>query len=227
MINDIITVENPKSRSAEAYRTLRTNIQFSSIDGDNLKTILVTSSGPGEGKSTVAINLAITIAQSGKKVLLLDCDFRKPSIHKKLGLPNREGLTNILIKDKDMEECILSTSTSNLFVLTSGAIPPNPSELLGTKKMKDIITNLKEFFDIIIIDSPPVIAVTDAQILSTVVNGVIMVAAYGKAEKVALMKSKELIYKVGGKLLGVVLNKVPTDSQEYYYGNYYNEYESN
>lgn len=93
--------------------------------------------------------------------------------------------------------------------------------------MKDIITNLKEFFDIIIIDSPPVIAVTDAQILSTVVNGVIMVAAYGKAEKVALMKSKELIYKVGGKLLGVVLNKVPTDSQEYYYGNYYNEYESN
>ena len=165
MINDIITVKNPKSRSAEAYRTLRTNIQFSSIDGDNLKTILVTSSGPGEGKSTVAINLAITIAQSGKKVLLLDCDFRKPSIHKKLGLPNREGLTNILIKDKNIEDCILSTSTSNLFVLTSGAIPPNPSELLGTKKMENIIINLKEFFDIIIIDSPPVIAVTDAQIL--------------------------------------------------------------
>nr|WP_278246654.1 CpsD/CapB family tyrosine-protein kinase [Clostridium algidicarnis] len=106
--------------------------------------MLVTSSG--QGKGTVAINLTITIVQSGKKVLLLDCDFRKPSIHKKLALPNREGLTNILIKDKNIEDCILSISTSNLFVLTNGAIPPNSYELLGTKKMKNIIINLKELF---------------------------------------------------------------------------------
>lgn len=223
MIKNLIALKNPKSRAAEAYRTLRTNIQFSSLD-ENVKTIVVTSSGPGEGKSTVMSNLAVTMAQSGKRVLLLDCDLRKPTIHKKFGIPNSEGLTNILGQSKKIEECIYPTSIENLFVLTSGPTPPNPAELLGTKRMLALISNLKDTFDIILIDAPPVLAVTDAQILSTLSDGVLLLASYGHTEKAALMKAKELLNKVGSKILGVVFNKVPEDSDRYYYSKYYSYY---
>lgn len=225
MLNNMIAIKNPKSRAAEAYRTLRTNIQFSSLD-DNLKTVLITSSGPGEGKSTVIINLAITMAQSGKKVLLLDCDLRKPTIHKNLGLPNSSGVTNVLIQNKKIEECLLKVNVENLYILTSGPMPPNPAELLGSKKMKSMIQEFEKFFDIILIDSPPVLAVTDAQILSTLSDGVIILSAYGKSEKPALVKAKELIDKVGGKTIGVVLNKVPEQVDDYYYSKYYGYYSS-
>lgn len=225
MLKNLIALKNPKSRSAEAFRTLRTNIQFSSLDKE-LRSIVVTSSGSGEGKSTVMSNLAITMAESGKKVILIDCDLRKPSIHKKMGITNAVGLTNILVQDIKKEECMVKTTVDNLFIITSGPIPPNPAELLGTKKMKDFIEELKKEFDLVLIDAPPVLAVTDAQILSTIVDGVIFVASYGEAQKNAVVDSKQLIEKVGGKVLGIVFNKVP-EAVSGYYGKYYKGYYGN
>lgn len=223
MLKNLITFKNPKSRAAEAFRTLRTNLQFSNLDS-SIKSMVVTSSGPSEGKSTIMINLAITIAQSGKKVVVVDCDLRRPTVHKKLGLPNSEGLTNLLIQDKKIDELVLPTNVPNLFVLTSGPTPPNPAELLGTKKMKLVLAELNKVFDMVLIDAPPVIAVTDAQILSTAVDGTIIVASYGHTDKFGLTKTKELLDKVGAKVLGVVLNKVPERSEHYYYGRYYESY---
>lgn len=225
MTNNLITFENPKSRAAEAFRTLRTNIQFSSLDND-IKSIMVTSTAPSEGKSTVILNLAITMAQTGKKILLLDCDLRKPTVHKKLGIPNNEGLTGILIGSAKLEECIVPTKINNLSVLTCGAIPPNPSELLGSKKMKAFLGELEGLFDVVLIDAPPVIVVTDAQIISTFCQGVILVASYGQTEKVALVKAKDLLDKVSAHILGVVVNKVPMSSHSYGYGKYYDKYYS-
>jgi capsular exopolysaccharide synthesis family protein len=222
MLKKLAAFKNPKSRTAEAFRTLRTNIQFSSLDKE-LKCIVVTSSGSGEGKSTVMSNLAITIAESGKKVILVDCDLRKPSIHKKLGVTNSIGLTNMLVQGVKKEECIFKTTVNNLFVLTSGPIPPNPAELLGTKKMLNLIEELKEEFELVLIDAPPVLAVTDAQILSTIADGVIFVASYGEAQKNALVDAKHLIDKVGGKIIGIVFNKVPEDVSGYH-GKYYKGY---
>ena len=225
MLKKLITLKNPKSRTAEAFRTLRTNIQFSSLDKE-LESIVVTSSGAGEGKSTVISNLAITMAESGKRVILVDCDFRKPSIHKKMGITNAVGLTNILVQDVKKEECMVKTDVKNLFIITSGPVPPNPAELLGTKKMRDFIEMLKKEFDFVLIDAPPVLAVTDAQILSTIADGVIFVASYGEAQKNALVDAKQLIDKVGGKILGVVFNKVP-EAASGYYGKYYKGYYAN
>lgn len=219
MINDMISVKNPKSHAAEAFRTLRTNIQFSALD-EEIKTIVITSTQPGEGKSTVISNLALTMAQSGKKVLLIDCDLRKPTIHKKLGVSNQAGLTTILSKEKGLDEVIIASDIQNFNILTSGPIPPNPAELLGSKKMRSFIAELKESFDMILIDAPPVLAVTDAQVLSTLTDGVIFVAGYGQAEKNAVVRAKELINKVGGKILGVVINKIPANSTNHYYYNY-------
>ncbi|MBU3144965.1 CpsD/CapB family tyrosine-protein kinase [Clostridium sp. CF012] len=222
MLENLIALKNPKSRSAEAFRTLRTNIQFSSLDTE-LKSILVTSAGSGEGKSTVMANLAITMAESGKRVILIDCDLRKPSIHKKMGVTNSMGLTNVLVQNIKKEECMVESNVENLFILTSGPIPPNPAELLGTKKMRDFIEDLKNEFDMVLIDAPPVLAVTDAQILSTISDGVIFVASYGEAQKNAMVDAKELIDKVGGKVIGIVFNKVP-EAVSGYYGKYYTGY---
>ena len=223
MLKELITFKNPKSRVSEAFRTLRTNVQFSNLD-DELKVIVVTSSGPGEGKSTVMSNLAVTMAQSGKKVLLIDCDFRKSTVYKKFGISNAEGLTNVLANSKKLSEIIKTVNIPNLYIMTSGPTPPNPAELLGSKKMKNIVAELRESFDLILIDAPPVLAVTDAQILSTISDGVIFVAAYGIADKTALVNAKELMCKVGAKIIGVVLNKVPSESDSYYSKHYYNKY---
>ena len=225
MLRNLVTSKNPKSRSAEAFRTLRTNIQFSSLDKE-LRSIVVTSSGPGEGKSTVMANLALTMAESGKKVILIDCDLRKPTIHKKIGITNSTGLTNILVQNVKKQECIFKTTIDNLYILTSGPIPPNPAELLGTKKMRDFIEELKGEFDLVLIDAPPVLAVTDAQILSTIADGVIFVASYGEAQKNAVVDAKLAIDKVGGKVLGIVFNKVP-EAASGYYAKYYKGYYGN
>lgn len=219
MFNEMISIKNPKSAAAEAFRTLRTNIQFSSLD-EELKTIVVTSTQPGEGKSTVISNLAVTMAQAGKKVLLMDCDLRKPTIHKNLGISNQDGLTSLLSKEKGLDEVIKASNIPNFYVLTSGPIPPNPAELLGSKKLRALIRELGEVFDLILLDAPPVLAVTDAQVLSTFCSGVVFVAGYGEAEKHAVVRAKELIDKVGGKILGVVINKVPSKSKSYYYYSY-------
>lgn len=220
----IMAYENPKSPVAEAYRTLRTNIQFSCID-KKVKTIVVTSAGPGEGKSTVASNLAVSITQADKKVLFIDCDLRKPKIHTFFRMRNGEGLTNILVKDLDYKEAINKINyIENFHVLTAGPIPPNPSELLGSKKMKGFIEKVKDEYDMVILDAPPVGMVTDAAILSTIVDGTIFVCAVGEANIEATKVAKNLLDKVNANILGVVLNKVPVKGGGYYKYHYYNYY---
>lgn len=224
-MENLITFNKPKSRSAEAFRTLRTNIQFSDVD-DNLKTIIITSTCPGEGKSTVLANLAVAFAQSGRKVLIVDCDLRRPTVHKNFKVSNSHGLTNILIKEKTIEECVNAIDIDGLNVITCGPIPPNPSELLGSKKMGEFIQAVEGEFDIVLLDAPPVLAVTDAQILSKVSDGVLLLSSYGTTEKKALIKAKEYLDKVGANVLGVILNKVKSEGGSYS-SKYYEYYESN
>lgn len=221
----IITKENPKSPVSEAYRTLRTNIQFSNID-KNIKSILVTSSGSSEGKSTTMVNLAVTIAQSGKKVILIDADLRKPRIHTFFDMSNAKGLTNVLVEDTDYNEIIQNTDIDNLQLLASGPIPPNPSELLSSKKIKNFIEKLKEDYDMVLFDAPPVGYVTDAAVLSTNIDGVILVCAVGQAIINGAKNAIALLQKVNANILGVVINKIPVNEGGYYKYHYYQYYNS-
>ncbi len=208
------------SPMAEAFRTLKTNIQFSSIDKE-IKTLLITSPQPTEGKSLTTCNLGLTLARSGVNVLLLDGDLRKPTLHKYFDLSNALGLTNLLIDDELTIDKVSHGIMNNLTVLTSGPIPPNPTELLQTKKMRDLLTGLKEHFEIIIIDSPPVMAVADASVLSIMADGTIMVVGYGHSSRESVLKAKEQLQMVKANILGVVMNKVPLNGQGYYYYYYY------
>ncbi|MCX7714894.1 MAG: polysaccharide biosynthesis tyrosine autokinase [Clostridia bacterium] len=219
--DDIVTYHKPTSLTSESYKTLRTNLQFSLID-KKMCAISITSCMPGEGKSTVISNLAVTLAQSGKKVILVDCDLRKPSIHKKFELPNNSGLTNILLGEKELSSLIQKTPVDNLYILTSGTIPPNPSEILSSQKYLDLINSLKMQYDFVFIDAPPVLVVTDAQIIAGNIDGVLLVAQYGAAEKAALLKAKESLDIVDAKCLGVVINQIPKKEIGYYgYGKKY------
>ena len=197
-----------KNQVAEQFRGLRTNIIFSSL-GNEIKNIVVTSSLPGEGKSTIVSNLAVTMANSGKRVVIVDCDLRNPTIHKKFLLSNSKGLTNILIQDGKIEDIVITTNVPNLYVIPSGPLPQNPSELLSSKDMKEVLNELTNSFDMVLIDSPPVLYISDAQILSALSQGIIIVTSYGKSDKNALLSAKEKIEKVGGKILGVVINRIP------------------
>lgn len=216
------TLKNPKSIFSEAFRTLRTNIQFTSID-KSIKTIVITSTSPGEGKTTAATNLAISIAQTEKKVLLVDCDMRKPSVHRRFNIPNGDGLTNILMGEKNLDDISYNggPDINLLTIVTSGPIPPNPAELLGSQRMKDFLEDMNEKFDIIILDTPPVNLVTDGVILSTIADGTIMVLEAGKTDIDAAKNGKELLEKVHANLIGVVLNKIPTQGHGYYNYKYY------
>ncbi|WP_409274492.1 CpsD/CapB family tyrosine-protein kinase [Neobacillus sp. SCS-31] len=215
----LIASLDPKSIVSEQYRTIRTNIQFSSVDED-IQAIMVTSAGPGEGKSTTAANLAVVMAQQEKKVLLVDADLRKPTVHYTFDLVNQYGLTSVLSKSKSLEQAIRPTETPFLSVLTSGPIPPNPAELLGSKSMKEMLEEAKNRFDVIIFDTPPTLAVTDAQILANLCDGVLLVLYSGKSENEQATKAKDLLVAANGRILGVVLNqkKIKNDSYSYYYG---------
>lgn len=215
----LIVQEQAKSPIAEAYRTLRTNIQFSKVDGD-LRVILFTSSGPGEGKSTTTANTAVALAQSGKKVILMDCDLRKPVQHKIFAKRNK-GVTNILVDELEPLELLQETEVDNLFLIPSGPIPPNPSELLGTIFMQQMIACLKENCDYLIIDAPPVVAVTDASVLASKVDGIILVVNAGTNRPEMVQKAKELLLKAQGHILGVVLNRVEIEEEHAYYYYYY------
>nr|WP_207205194.1 CpsD/CapB family tyrosine-protein kinase [Peribacillus sp. TH16] len=213
---NLIAQTNPKSPITEQYRLIRTNIQFSSVDKE-IKTIVVTSAEPNDGKSTTAANLAIVLAQEEKKVLLVDADLRKPSIHYAFNLSNIHGLTSVLTKKIDLRKTISNSNVSNLDVLTSGPIPPNPSELLNSKAIETAINELKGIYDYIIFDTPPVLVVTDSQIVANKCDGVIMVVASGKTNKQSAVKAKELIEKTNTALLGVVLNGIESNTSNYYY----------
>lgn len=212
----LITMEDPKSSISEQYRTIRTNVQFSFVD-KTMRSLMVTSAGPGEGKSTTAANLAIVFAQQGKKVLLIDADLRKPTVHYTFQLNNYTGLTNVLTNSAPLLPSCQETKVENLYVLTSGPIPPNPAELLSSKAMEQCIQQLYNEFDLLIFDTPPVLAVTDAQILANQCDGTILVVESGGTEIEAAVKAKELLEAANAKLLGVVLNKRKHREGGYYY----------
>jgi tyrosine-protein kinase Etk/Wzc len=220
----LITHFAPKAPVSEAYRTLRTNIQFSHLDNPP-GSILVTSAGPGEGKSTTAANLAIAFSQMGTRTALLDTDFRRPILHSILGAEQEPGVTNHLADEVPLEEIIRKTPVENLDLITCGVIPPNPSELLATEKMKEFVEELKKRYQMILFDTPPVIAVTDAVVLSLLVDGVVLVASAGQTSQQGLARAEDLLNNVGAKVMGVVLNKTDRRSAfasyHYYYHYHY------
>ncbi|MCK6258824.1 CpsD/CapB family tyrosine-protein kinase [Fictibacillus sp. KIGAM418] len=213
----LITQQNPKSPVSEQYRTIRSNIQFSSID-QKCQTIMLTSPGKEEGKSTTAANLAVVLAQQGKKVLLVDTDLRKPTVHYTFQLSNLHGLTTVLTKEIALERAFQESAIPGLSVLTCGPIPPNPSELLASLAMESLIADVKESFDYIIFDTPPVLLVTDAQILASKCDGCLLVVASGITEKEAAAKANEQLKKAKSRMLGAVLNGQQRKEQLYYYG---------
>ncbi|MCM3569386.1 CpsD/CapB family tyrosine-protein kinase [Neobacillus mesonae] len=215
----LITLRNSRSPISEQYRTIRTNIQFSNVDSE-LKTLMVTSAGPGEGKSTTVANLAVVFAQQGKKVLLVDADLRKPTVHYTFNQTNTFGLTNVLTGQISLIKAVNEPTEKNLYVLTSGPIPPNPAELISSKAMEQFFEEAQTIFDLIIFDAPPLLAVTDSQLLANKCEATILVVSSGKTEKELAVKAKDLLETAQGKLLGVVLNnkKMKTSQQYYYYG---------
>jgi len=223
-IEKLITIKNPKSPISEAYRTLRTNIQFSSFDKE-LKVLHITSAGPAEGKSTTVANLAVTIAQTGKSVLVLDCDFRRPAQHKVFDLPNMRGLTNFLVEDLPLEKLIQTTKVEKVQVLTTGPLPPNPAELVGSKKIGDIIRQLKDDpqYDFILVDSPPVLAVADALLLSSHVDGTLMILNAGEVNRDLARQARDALINVKANIIGAVLNRVEKNGSYSYYYYYYGE----
>lgn len=219
----IISLSNPKSPEAEAYRTLRTNLQFSTVD-HALQTILVTSPNAAEGKTTTVCNLAVSFAQIGKKVLIIDGDLRRPRLHTYLGLSNTVGISNVLTQNLPVQEA-MKESMLDIQVLTCGPTPPNPAELLNSNRLKELLNQLKQHFDIILIDTPPVGVVTDAAILSTLVDGTLIVVASHQTESDQAVRAMKLLQTVGAKVLGTVLTKVPADRKGYYGYQYY-EYDA-
>ena len=216
----IISYNDPKSVISEQYRAIRTNIEYSNVD-QNTKTILVTSSDKNEGKTTTVSNLAVSFANLNKKVLIIDCDLRNPSIHKMFKLNNIYGLTDILAKDRAVDKCIQKTELENLYVLTAGAIPPNPAEILSSEKMKNLIEDLKNIYDYIFIDTPPIGLVTDAGVLSSFIDGVVLVVKSESVEKKYLEETKKKLDAVDARILGAILNSYKSEQKDYNYYSYY------
>lgn len=210
-----VVEKNPKSIAAEAYRSLKTNIQYSSFDKE-YKSIVVTSANPGEGKSTTAGNLALTLAEGEAKVLLVDCDMRKPSVHKKFRVTNTYGLSDVLLQKQKVMD-VAHIYKKNLHIITAGKIPPNPAEMLASKSMTLFLKEMKEHFDYIVLDTPPVQAVADSQILSTKVDGTLFVVRSGITKKDDVQNSISALKKVNANIIGTVLHAVDNSRNKYYY----------
>lgn len=215
-----ITKKMPKSLSAEAYRSLRTSIKFSSIDKP-IKTLVVTSSIKGEGKSTVAGNLANILSQDGAKVLVIDCDLRKPSMHYKFLVSNDGGLTDVLIGNSNLKS-VMKNVDDSIFLITAGSIPPNPSEILGFKAMEKLLENLSVNFDYIILDTPPILPVTDALLLSAKVDGTLIVVRSGVVKEKMVKEAYNKLIDVRANVIGTVLNACDKSMDSKYYGYYGN-----
>jgi capsular exopolysaccharide synthesis family protein len=201
----LITLREPGSAAAEAYRTLRTNILFSSLDRP-LRTLLITSTAPNEGKSTTLANLAVTMAQAEQRVLLVDCDLRRPSLHTLFGLSNEQGLTSAILAQDEGVPPLQATSVPGLSVLTSGPLPPRPADLLGSRRMAAMIERLSASADMVLFDTPPVVAVTDAAALAPRVDGVLLVLHAGHTRRDRAREARQLLEKVKANIVGVVLN---------------------
>lgn len=212
--------EKPKSTISEKFRGIRSNIIFSNAENE-IGSLLVTSEKPFSGKSTISANIAVTYAQAGYKTLIIDGDMRKPTQHYIFDLPNNSGLSNLIINKATYSDSIKETNVDNLAILTAGPTPPNPSELIASSKFETIFNELSDHYDFIVIDTPPVNTVTDAQVYAQTVKNCVLVIDAEKNNKIEVKKAKDLLNKADGKLLGAVLNKMPVDknsSYYYYYG---------
>lgn len=221
MTNELIMVTKPKSVAAENIRTLRTNLQFTFVS-DNIKVIMITSSLTGEGKSFISANLAAAFGLINTKVLIVDCDMRRGRQKKIFGINDEKGLSNLLLDDvKNYKKYIQKTEVDNLFVLPSGVVPPNPSELLGSDKNIELFEKLKKDFDLIILDCPPVNAVTDTLVLSSLADEAVLVCKYKQTPMDMLVAAKKALENTKIKFAGVVMNDAETRRSKYYYGKYY------
>ena len=218
----ITSLEKTQSNISEAYRTIRTGIEFSNLDKD-LKIICITSSKKDEGKTTVLSNLGVSFAKIDRKVLLIDADLRNPSISKMFDTSNTQGLMDILLGKRNIQDCVKKTKQENLYILTGGTIPPNPAEVLSSKKMSEFIESIKDEYDYIFIDSPPVGVVSDASIISAYSDGVIFVVGANEVDSNLAKIAKERLDSVKANIVGVILNKFKTDTNSEYYNYYYNE----
>lgn len=218
----IVTYFEPMSAVAEQYKTIRTNIEFTQI-GISIKTLALTSSIPMEGKSTTTVNLAYTYAQTGKKVLVIDADLRKPTLHKTFKLNNNIGLTTILVnEDYSLTQAVQYSEELDVYLLPSGPIPPNPAELVGSSKFSQLLDQVKELFDLIIFDTPPVQSVTDAQIVASKVDGTILVVRQNYVRRDQVVETVSSLEKVKTNLLGYILNGIPLSKNKGYgYYDYY------
>ncbi|MBN2500280.1 MAG: polysaccharide biosynthesis tyrosine autokinase [Anaerolineales bacterium] len=217
-----VTAVQPRSPVSEAFRSLRTNIQFASVDY-SLRTVLVTSPSPSEGKSTIAANLAVVLAQSGMQVVLIDADMRKPTVHKQLNLSNRTGLSTLFVQPEILlDGSLQETATKDLYAISSGSLPPNPAELLGSEKMFSILERVKSIASTVVIDAPPILAVTDASILAARVDGVVVVVQPGKTSIDTAQQTVEQLRRIGANVIGMVFNKVDVGRSRY--GYYQNDY---
>ncbi|SOC37696.1 CpsD/CapB family tyrosine-protein kinase [Salinicoccus kekensis] len=216
----LVVDKQPHATVSEQFRTIRTNIMYSSVNTD-IKSVLFTSDLAGSGKSTVAANMAVAYAQAGKKTLLLDADLRRPTSHETFRVGNREGLSTLIVNDIHLKEVIKGTEFDNLDLITSGPIPPNPAELLSAPKLDAIMVRLVTHYDMVIIDSPPILSVTDAQLLSKNADGVVLVTNVEKNNRDRLNEAKDLLNKSGANILGIVLNgrtaEYKRDGHNYYY----------
>ncbi len=218
----LIALTDPRSPAAESYRTLRTNIKFLSADNP-LRTLAVTSAGPEEGKSTTVANMGVCFAQAGKRVLIVDTDMRKPTIHTIFNLPNQDGVSTILAGERSLEECLKPTAQPGLWVLTCGPTPPNPAELLESQRMSQLIETLREHFDLVLFDAPPIIAVTDASVLAARLDGMLLLLGINKVTRKASRHALQLLDRAKVKVWGMVVRGVRPDNDGYYYS-YYHKY---
>jgi capsular exopolysaccharide synthesis family protein len=217
----LTTLNHPREPVSEAFKAIRTSLLFSVTDQERLSAILVTSSIPGEGKTSTACNLAVAMALAGHSVILVDADFRRPDLHRVFDRPENVGLGNLIIGDRPENELFMSTSLANLRVVCTGPTPPDPSELLGSTRMAALVSRLKELADVVIFDTPPVGAVTDATVLATMVDGVVMVVEGRRTSVSSIIKARDILQSVNARILGVVLNKVrQSDSADHYYHYY-------
>ncbi len=205
----LITLTDPRSPISEAYRTLRTNLSFSSLDRP-IRSLVVTSPAPGEGKSTTVANLAVTMAQGGRRTILIDCDLRRPSLHTLFNLNGEPGLTNLLLED-DGQPALQDTGVDGLQLLASGPLPPNPADLLGSQKIDRIISTFYNTVDMVLMDAPPVIAVTDAAVLGAKVDGILLVVSAGTTRRDHAERAKEMLEKAKVRVIGAVLTNAPAD----------------
>lgn len=208
----LVMVQAPQSAAAEAYRTLSTNIQFSSLDRD-VRTLMVTSVSAGEGKSIVLANLAITMAESGKRVVMVDCDLRRPSLHELFGLADRPGLTSMLLSEAEAPP-LQPTNIANVSLIPAGPLPPNPAELLASERFQRVVASIAEAGDVVLFDAPPVAAVSDASVLATRLDGVLLVVDSGRTRRDVAVRASEQLKLVGARLLGVALTNVKEEREK-------------